>query len=101
MMTPQQAEERRQNNRFPILLKAAVLFGADVVEVTIFDVSANGAKVRMDCDTLPTAAVVSGQAVLQIPDTGNFPGEIMWTDEEYLGLAFLDDHSAELRLLLS
>ena len=90
MVTPQEMEERRQSERFPILMKAAVLFGADIVEATIFDVSANGAKVRLDCDTLPAAATVNGLAVLQIPEIGNFTGQIVWTDEEYLGLSFFE-----------
>lgn len=101
MMTPLQVDERRKNERFPILMKAAVLFGADIVDATIFDVSASGAKVRLDCNTLPDAATINGLAVLQIPETGNFTGQIVWTDEEYLGLSFFNDHSLELTHLLA
>ncbi|MBC8339886.1 MAG: PilZ domain-containing protein [Rhodospirillales bacterium] len=101
MPTHETMEDRRENERFPILKKAAMLFGAEVVDATIFDVSARGAKVRLDCTAVPPAAAVRLQAILQVPGMGDFPGEIVWTDDEYLGLSFFDDHAKDIELLLS
>ena len=98
MMTPEEIKERRQYERFPILKKAAVILGAETVDTTIFDVSAGGAKLRLDSPTIPSAAVVGQEAVLQTQEAGNLPGQIVWTDDEYLGLSFFDDHSALVNL---
>ncbi|NQV85288.1 MAG: PilZ domain-containing protein [Rhodospirillales bacterium] len=118
MMTPQEIAERRncerfpimkkaamvfgaECERFPIMKKAAMVFGAEIVEATIFDVSASGAKVRLDCADLPATAIVGQMAELKIPETGDFQGQIVWTDDEYLGLSFFDDYSLELNAFLS
>ena len=65
IMSPEQMDEKRQYERFPILKKAAVILGAEVIEATIFDISAGGAKVRLDSPTIPSAAAINQEAVLQ------------------------------------
>ena len=79
--------------------KAVVIVGSETVEATIFDVSAGGAKIRLDGPTIPSTAVVDQEAVLQTREAGNLPGNIVWTDDEYLGLSFFDDQSKLVGLL--
>jgi len=75
--------------------------GDDYLEATIFDVSAGGAKVRLDGTNIPTAENLAQNVVLHIPAYGEFPADVVWRDEEYLGLRFQEDHSVALNPLLA
>ncbi len=94
-------EERREFERFPIMMRASVTVGDDKLEATIFDVSAGGAKVRLDGTDIPAPENMAPNVVLYIPAYGEFPADVVWRDEEYLGLRFHEDHSVALTPLLT
>ena len=94
-------EERRKFERFPIMMRAAVTVGDDNLEATIFDVSACGAKVRLDGTDVPSPENMAQNVVLYIPAYGEFPADVVWRDDEYLGLRFHEDHSLALNPLLA
>ncbi len=101
MMPNEKFVERRESERFPIMMRASVIAGGDNLEATIFDVSASGAKVRMDGTDIPAPENMASNVVLSIPAYGEFPADVVWRDDEYLGLRFHEDHSQALNPLLT
>ena len=87
------APERRQNDRFPLTLKAEVSFGEGELDAKIYDLSPSGAKLRLKKSLLKSI-------VLNIPPFGVFEGEVAWTDEEFIGIKFNEDHKAIVNLIL-
>ena len=101
-MTPNgKLVERRESERFPIMMRASVMAGDKYLEATIFDVSAGGAKVRLDGPDIPAPENMAQNVVLYIPAYGEFPADVVWRDEEYIGLNFPADHSVALSPLLA
>ncbi len=101
MMPTENITERRRHDRFPIMMKASVSYGGDPMDATIFDVSGGGAKVRLDGPEIPGETVLNDDFIIDIPAYGKFPGDIVWKDEEYIGVKFHRDHSPELGPLLT
>ena len=101
MMPNGKIVERREFERFPIMMRASVMAGDDSLEATIFDVSAYGAKVRLDGSDVPSPDNMASNIVLNIPAYGKFPADVAWRDEEYFGLRFHEDHSVALTPLLA
>jgi hypothetical protein len=101
MMPNELTTERREADRFPIMMRASVMAGGVNLEATIFDVSACGAKVRLDGTDIPAPENMAQNVVLHIPAYGEFPADVVWRDEEYLGLRFHADHSVALTPLLA
>ncbi len=101
MMPNGKLVERREAERFPIMMRASVIAGDDNLEATIFDVSASGAKVRLDGTDIPAPENMAQNVVLYIPAYGEFPADVVWRDEEYIGLRFQQDHSVALTPLLT
>ncbi len=85
--------ERRGTERFPLTLKAEITFGDGELDAKIYDLSSSGAKVRLKKNLLKNI-------VLNIPPFGIFEGEIAWTDEEFIGIKFNEDHKAIVNLIL-
>ena len=84
MTDPSDFEEKRQFERYPLMLDAEVALGGEALAITIFDVSAGGAKIRFKEDPLK-------HIVIKVPPFGEFEGEIMWKDDEYVGVKFNED----------
>lgn len=101
MMPNEIIDERRESERFPIMMRASIMVGDDNLEATIFDVSGGGAKVRLDGTDIPAPENMASNVVLSIPAYGEFPADVVWRDEEYLGLRFHEDHSQALNPLLT
>ena len=86
-------KERRQFERYPLLLEAEASLGGEDLECTIFDVSAGGAKIRLKQDLFK-------HVVLTIPPFGEFEGEVVWKDDEYVGIKFHEDHEKMMEVIL-
>jgi hypothetical protein len=86
-------DEKRQSERYPLMLDAEAALGGDALEITIFDVSAGGAKVRFKEDPLK-------HIVLKVPPFGEFEGEIVWKDDEYVGIKFNEDQKKMAEIIL-
>jgi hypothetical protein len=85
--------ERRHTERFPLTVKAEIAFGDADLDARIYDLSPTGAKVRLKKGLLKNI-------VLSIPPFGVFEGEVAWTDDEYIGIKFDEDHKAIVNLIL-
>jgi len=101
MMSAEQIAERRQTERFPLMLQASIGYDDGFMDVTIFDISAGGAKIRLDGDEIPAETVLKNNFILNVPAYGKFSGDIAWKDDEYIGVQFHRDHSEELTPLVS
>ena len=86
-------EEKRQFERYPLMLDAVVAVGGDALDITIFDVSAGGAKIRFKEDPLK-------HIVIKVPPFGEFEGEIMWKDDEYVGVKFNEDQQKMAQVIV-
>lgn len=92
--------ERRKHERFPALLEATVTVDSDVINCMIFDISAGGAKLQLKGTQ---GHFEDGQVKLiqlNIPGFGDFDGEIIWTDDEYIGIKFHENHKTMVMLVL-
>ena len=100
MNSPRNFTEKRQFERYPLMLEAEVSHADQIIDCVIFDVSAGGAKVRLK------GAVIDGQksaikrVLLHIPPFGEFEGDIVWTDDEYMGIKFYETHKTVVNMLL-
>ena len=86
-------EEKRQFERYPLMLDAEVALGGEALGITIFDVSAGGAKIRFKEDPLK-------RIVLKVPPFGEFEGEVVWKDDEYVGVKFHEDQGKMAEVIL-
>ncbi len=93
-------KEKRKLERFPILLEATVLVDDDVINCVIFVISAGGAKVQLKGTEVHFEDDPVKLLQLNIPGFGDFDGEIVWTDDEYIGIKFHDNHKTVVKLVL-
>lgn len=92
-MTTMKVPERRRNTRFPLAMQADISFPDDVLDARIFDLTSSGAKIRLGKSLLKNV-------VLNILPFGSFEGEIVWSDDEFIGIKFKEDHKAIVNLIL-
>lgn len=92
-------KEKRVCERFPILLKAMVSVDSELIECVIFDISSGGSKVQLKGTEVHLEGDQVKFIVLNIPGFGDFEGEIVWTDDEYIGIKFHDDHKTVAKLI--
>ncbi len=93
MADPKTFKERRQFERYPLMLEAEVSVGGAAQDCTIFYVSAGGAKVRFAKDPFKNI-------VLRIPPYGEFEGEVVWKDDEFVGIKFHEDQEKMMEVIL-
>ena len=92
--------ERRKSERLPILLEAAVSVDSDVINCVILDISAGGAKLQLKGTEVHLEDDQVKLIRLNIPGFGDFDGEIIWTDDEYIGIKFHENHKTMVMLVL-
>jgi len=87
----QQYVEKREHQRFHVTVAAEMNFGGESIECSTIDICEGGAKVRFKTDPFK-------KVVLSIPPFGDIEGEIVWKDEEYVGIRFhgKQDRMAEI-----
>ena len=90
---PEKTPERRKTIRYPLAMQADISFPDEVLEAKIFDLTPAGAKIRLKKSLLKNV-------VLNILPFGSFEGEIIWEDDEFMGIKFKDDHKAIVNLIL-
>ena len=76
--------EKRAHERFQISIEAEITFGGEGMECTAIDISKGGAKVRLKRDPFKNV-------VLSIAPFGELSGDIVWKDDEYVGIKFHGD----------
>ena len=91
--------DRRQFDRHPLMLEAQVTIGAESFAALIFDISAGGAKVQLIGAGKVAEIVLPKTAVLDIPDYGGYEGDIIWIDDEFIGIEFHESHKTMVKLI--
>jgi hypothetical protein len=76
--------EKRAHERFLVNIEAEITLGNDSGECTAIDISKGGAKLRLKQDPFKNV-------VLSIAPFGEIRGEIIWKDDEYVGIKFHGD----------
>ncbi len=92
MAETQQYTEKRHFERYHVSVPAEVSFGGESLECATIDISEGGAKVRFKMDPFK-------RITLSIPPFGEVEGEIIWKDDEYVGIKFLGDHQRMAELI--
>ena len=99
-MTPEwNKTERRRHERYPLMLEAAVTIGGESFAAVIFDISGGGAKVQLKDAGTAAENAMPKTAVLEIPEYGDYEGDIVWTDDEYIGIHFHENHKTMVKLI--
>jgi hypothetical protein len=83
---PRTNKEQRKHPRTAVLWSGRLHAGAKGANCRVLNISAAGAKVRL-LEPLPPAPVVS----LRIERFGEFPGDVIWREDDFLGIKFRDD----------
>ncbi len=91
--------DRRQFDRHPLMLEAKVTIGAESFAAVIFEISAAGAKVQLKDAGNAAENAMPKTAVLEIPEYGDFEGDIIWTDDDFIGINFHENHKTIVKLI--
>ena len=90
--------ERREFERYPLMLDASVTITGDSYDVTLIDISAGGAKFQFKI--LPPHNVPQGvETVSEVPRHGGVYGESVWMDDDYAGMKFDENHKMAANLI--
>lgn len=92
--------DRRQSERLPLMIDGEISIGTDAHACEIFDISERGAKIRIKDVEAGAKIAASDEVVLTISRFGGFGGEIAWTDENFVGMRFVENHKAMIGLIL-
>jgi len=92
--------DRRQFERFPLMLDGEVSISGGTHACEVYEIAEHGAKFRLKHVDLATEIAVSDELVLSIFRFGGFDGEITWTDEDFVGIRFVENHKAMIGLIL-
>ena len=91
--------DRRQFERYPLMLEAQVTIDGETFAAVIFDISAGGAKVQLKAPGKGTEIALPKTTVLAIPDFGGYEGDIVWIDDEFIGIKFHENHKTMVKLI--
>ncbi len=91
---PKSRAERRKYPRTQVLWKGSLFRPGGAVECVVLNLSANGAKLRLD-DPWECPSPIT----LRIPRFGEFRAEVAWRKDHLIGLKFLEDPKSVARLI--
>lgn len=90
--------ERREFERFPLLLDVVAVFPDGRYDSILLDISAGGAKFRFAAAPM-THPEPDGPASIIVPPFGEFFGNVRWIDGDYVGMQFDENHKATSSLV--
>ena len=73
--------------------------GGETFAAVIWDISAGGAKVQLKAPGKGTEIALPKTTVLAIPDFGGYEGDIVWIDDEFIGIKFHENHKTMVKLI--
>lgn len=93
-----ESSERRQSERFPLMVKAQAHHAGGSFDVVLLSIAGEGAM--FDADAPALAELRPGEAIeLDVPTFGSFEGHCAWVDGYCCGVAFTDNHKATASLV--
>ena len=81
------------------MLQGGVSIAGEIFAAVIFDISGGGAKVQVKEAGNKAENAMPKTAILTIPEFGDFEGDIVWTDDEYIGIHFHENHKTTAKLI--
>ncbi len=87
-------DEKREFDRIPLMMEAAVKIRGESIPCTLLNIVAFGAKVRIVAFPSNSRAREGEDIALCIPKFGEFDGIVTWVDDEFLGIRFDENHKA-------
>jgi hypothetical protein len=90
----EQATDRRRHQRLPTSWAGTMHFGAAAIDGAIANISASGALVLAEHDLREDMLVI-----LRIESFGYLPARVVWTQNDRVGLQFLDTPQRVAQLL--
>lgn len=99
-MMIQNIAERREHERYPLMLEGQVHVGQQAIDGTIIDISAGGAKAKLSTIMPDMENPVVGTVKLDLHGFGTFEGTIAWQDDEFVGIQFNEPHKVMVYLVL-
>ncbi|MCH7937921.1 MAG: PilZ domain-containing protein [Proteobacteria bacterium] len=91
--------DRRQFERHPLMIEAQVTIGGKAFAAVIFDISAGGAKLQLKDAGNAAEIAAPKSVVLDIPDYGDYEGDVVWTDDDFIGIDFHESHKTMVKLI--
>jgi len=99
MMPETDFVEKRQSERLETQTDVSLTLGERMVGGILFDISSGGAKVQL-ASTSPSELTPSSEnVVLNISRFGDFDGNIIWNDGQFVGIQFSENHKALVSLI--
>ncbi len=99
MIPDRTMSERRQHERHPLMLGAAVSIGGESSAAVIWDISAGGAKVQLKEAGNAAENAMPKTVVLDISEYGGYEGDIIWTDGDFISIQFHENHKTMVKLI--
>lgn len=81
------------------MLEAAVTIGGETFAAVIWDISAGGAKVQLRDAGNAAENAMPKAAVFDIPEYGGFEGDIVWIDDDFIGINFHENYKTTVKLI--
>ena len=89
----------RKHERYPLMVPIELEINGWCVNGELFDMSENGAKIRLDPVAAMGFSMLTGDSgKLKIETFSDIPGQIAWIDEHYVGLV-LEENEAVLSMI--
>lgn len=98
LSTMSEFTDRREYERFPLMLDASVAFSGEHYDVTLIDISAGGAKFQFKIIP-PSLPGPDAEVSIEVPPHGGFYGNIAWFDQDYAGIKFDENHKVAASLI--
>ena len=73
--------------------------GGDTFAAVIFDISGGGAKLQLKEAGTAAVNAMPKTVILTIPEYGGYEGDIIWIDDEYIGIHFHENHKTMVKLI--
>jgi len=90
--------ERRVHERHPLMLDATVSIPDEHYNAILIDISAGGAKFQLK--NMPLAAPEPDLPIsIHIQPFGGFFGNVIWVDDDFIGMQFDENHKATVSLI--
>ena len=91
--------ERRQHDCYHLMFEAAVTTSDESFAAVIFYISAGGAKMHLKDAWNAAENAMPKTGVLEIPEYGGFEGDIVWIEDDFIGINFHENYKTTVKLI--
>jgi|SaaInl7_100m_RNA_FD_contig_21_2786373_length_910_multi_4_in_0_out_0_2 hypothetical protein len=84
--------EQREFDRLHLMIDATAVINGEEQACNLLNICAGGAKVQLTAMPADASFNKGDEVSLHVPKFDEFDGVIVWTDEEYFGIRFDENH---------